>query len=63
MRAAYSGEVVNGNQHPKAWNCDICGGYFTIEDAGYISDTPGCADVCEECRGRGFDDTSGETIN
>ena len=64
MKSPYNGIDVNGTGvKPDAWYCDICGGYFTIEDAGYISDDDIGADICEECRGENFHSTDGETIN
>ena len=44
-----------------AWYCDICGGYFQIQDAGHIG-TNGKADVCEECHEIGFDTAGNATL-
>jgi len=63
MIGNFSTLTVNGKVYPEYWNCDICGAYFTTEDAGYVSNEPECADVCEECCEYGYGPSSGETIN
>lgn len=60
MKSPYSGQIVNGRKIPDGWYCDICGGFFSKDDAGYLSDD---CDVCEECHEMRFDTSEGETIN
>lgn len=39
MESPYNEVEVNATEaHPNAWYCDICGGYFTIEDATMIQE-------------------------
>lgn len=61
MESPYNGKSVNGHGvKPNAWYCDICGGHFTVEDSGFISNE---TDICSECHERGFDSAKGEIIN
>lgn len=46
-----------------AWYCDICGGFFTIEDAGHLSKDNDGIDSCEECHSQRWDTSENETIN
>jgi hypothetical protein len=38
------------------WYCDICGGFFQVEEIGFVSDE---THICEECHERGFDRPDG----
>ena len=64
MESPYNEVEVNATEaHPNAWYCDICGGYFTIEDAGHISGEANALDSCKECHAEKWDTAKGKTIN
>lgn len=51
MESYSNDKIINGQRKAKAWYCDSCGGYFTIEDSGTISED---AHFCRECVERCF---------
>lgn len=56
-----TGENMKSPYTKDAWYCDICGGFFQYEDAGYIG-KDGKADICEECHERQFDTAGNATL-